>query len=152
MRKHGVSFEEARDVLNAPLTRSEDDPRHSEDEPRYFAVGESPKHRRLAVAYTIRGDTAWIISAREATPKEKRRYMNKTDILCDRPLDEDEDPLDKEIDFSNAKPIGKRFAKIVTSVMLDSDVCDYFRTSEEVNNGLRVLIREARVPHITYPP
>jgi hypothetical protein len=77
--------------------------------------------------------------------------MNKTDILCDRPLDEDEDPLDQEIDFSNAKPIGKRFAKIVTSVMLDSDVCDYFRTAEEVNNGLRVLIREARVPHITYP-
>ena len=66
--------------------------------------------------------------------------------------DEDYDPLDEEIDFSNAKPIGRRFAKIMTTVTLESDVCDWFRTSDEVNNALRVLIREGRVPHVTYPP
>jgi hypothetical protein len=78
--------------------------------------------------------------------------MKKTDIVRDRPLDEDEDPLDQQIDFSNAKPIGHKFAKIRMSVVLDSDVCDVFRTADEVNNALRVLIREGRVPHLTYPP
>jgi hypothetical protein len=42
------------------------------------------------------------------------------------------------------------FPKMQGSVMLDSDVFDMFRTSEEVNNALRILIREGRVPHAPY--
>ena len=58
--------------------------------------------------------------------------MKKTDIIRDRPFDEDADPLDREIDFSNAKPIGDKFAKLRGSVVLDSDVCDVFRSAEEM--------------------
>lgn len=76
--------------------------------------------------------------------------MTGRDIIRDRPIEDDEDPLDQEIDFSNAKPIGRKFAKLQMSVVLDTDVCDVFRTEEEVNNALRLLIREGRVPHLNY--
>lgn len=150
-RKHGVSFEEAREVLDHPLTRVVPDLRHSRSEDRDFAIGDASGGRVLAIAYTIRDDSAWIISARRAMPSESRSYMTGRDIIRDRPNDDDEDPLDHEIDFSNAKPIGRRFAKMRASVLLDTDVCDVFRTAEEVNNALRMLIREGRVPHLNYP-
>lgn len=152
LRKHGVAFEEARETLDSPLTRSVYDPRYSGTEDRYFAIGDASLGRLLAIAYTIRDDTAWIISARRAKPSESRSYMSGSDIIRDRPFEEEEDPLDHEIDFSHATPIGRRFAKIRMSVVLDSDVCDVFRSAEEVNNALRMLIREGRVPHLTYPP
>jgi hypothetical protein len=150
LRKHGVSFEEAREVLDHPLTRAVPDLRHSQVEDRYFAIGDAVGSRVLAIAFTIRDDSAWIISARRATPSESRNYMTGRDIIRDRPIDDDEDPLDHEIDFSNAKPIGRKFAKMRASVLLDTDVCDVFRTEEEVNNALRMLIREGRVPHLNY--
>lgn len=152
LRKHGVAFEEAREALDQPLTRSVPDLRHSKTEDRYFAIGDASLGRILAIAYTIRDDYAWIISARRATPSETRSYMSGHDIIRDRPNEDEEDPLDHEIDFSNAKPIGRRFAKIRGTILLDSDVCDVFRSSDEVNNALRMLIREGRVPHLNYPP
>jgi len=152
LRKHGVAFEEAREALDQPLTRSVPDLRHSQEEDRYFAIGDASFGRILAIAYTIRDDSAWIISARRAKPSETRSYMSGKDIIRDRPNIEEEDPLDHEIDFSNAKPIGRLFAKIRGSVLLDSDVCDVFRSADEVNNALRLLIREGRVPHLNYPP
>lgn len=154
LQKHGVSFEEAREMLDDRLSRSEPDYRHSEYEQRFLMVGETPAGHVLAVAYTIRNDDElWIISARRATPAEIRSYVSGRDILRDGFMFDDDtyDPLDEEIDFSNAKPIGREFAKIQCSVTLDTDVCDWFRTSEQVNNALRVLIREGRVPHVTYP-
>ncbi|HEX3108406.1 MAG TPA: BrnT family toxin, partial [Thermoanaerobaculia bacterium] len=150
LRKHGVSFDEAREVLDHPLTRVVPDLRHSRAEDRYFAIGDAVGGHVLAIAYTIRDDSAWIISARRATPSESRSYMTGRDIIRDRPIDDDEDPLDQEIDFSNAKPIGRKFAKLRMSVVLDTDVCDVFRTADEVNNALRMLIREGRVPHLNY--
>jgi hypothetical protein len=150
LRKHHVSFDEAREVLDHPLTRAVPDLRHSQVEDRYFAIGDAVGGHVLAIAYTVRGDSAWIISARRATPSEKRSYMTGRDIIRDKPIDDDEDPLDHEIDFSNAKPIGRKFAKLRMSVLLDTDVCDVFRTSEEVNSALRMLIREGRVPHLNY--
>jgi uncharacterized protein len=152
LRKHGVSFEDARDALDDPLAIEVPDSAHSFSEDRYFALAESPRGPLLAISYAIREDAAWLISARRATPSEKRKAMKKTDIIRDRPFNEDEDPLDQEIDFSNAKPIGDKFAKLRGSVVLDSDVCDVFRSAEEVNNALRMLIREGRVPHLTDPP
>ncbi|HEX7191264.1 MAG TPA: BrnT family toxin [Thermoanaerobaculia bacterium] len=149
--KHGVSFEEARDALDDPLSVEVPDTMHSVYEDRFFALAESPRGRMLAISYTIRGEVAWFISARRATPSERRKVMKTTDIIRDRPFDEDEDPLDHEIDFSNAKPIGDKFAKARAYVLLDSDVCDVFRTADEVNNALRLLIREGRVPHLNYP-
>ena len=150
MRKHGVSFEEAREVLDHPLTRVVPDLRHSQVEERFFAIGDAVGGQVLAIAYTIRDDSAWIISDRRATSSESRSYMTGRDIIRDRPIEDDEDPLDHEIDFSNAKPIGRKFAKLQAAVVLDTDVCDVFRTEEEVNNALRMLIREGRVPHLNY--
>jgi hypothetical protein len=74
----------------------------------------------------------------------------QNDIIPDPSVDDEEDPLDREIDFSNAKPIGDKFAKLRGSVVLDADVCDVFRSADEVNNALRMLIREGRVPHLNY--
>ena len=151
LRKHGVSFVEAADTLSNPLTREDLDPYHQEREDRFIAIGESRRGKYLFIAYTIRGDDAWIISARLAAPSEKRSYMSGRDIIRETPIYDDEDPADREYDFSNAKPIGLKFAKLQMAVALDPDVCDVFRTEEEVNDALRMLIREGRVPHITYP-
>jgi uncharacterized protein len=41
LSKHGVSFEEAETVFNAPLLIDFYDPDHSEDEARYLIVGAS---------------------------------------------------------------------------------------------------------------
>jgi uncharacterized DUF497 family protein len=51
-----------------------DDPLHSEDEDRYVIVGQSLQRRLLVVVHTIRGDTIRIISARVATPTERKDY------------------------------------------------------------------------------
>lgn len=150
LAKHGISFEEARDALDDPLSVEVPDISHSVAEDRHFALAESLAGRMLAISYTIRYDVAWLISARPATASERRRVMKTRDIIRDRPIDDEEDPLDREIDFSNAKPIGDKFAKMRASVLLDADVCDVFTNAEEVNNALRMLIREGRVPHLNY--
>ncbi len=72
-RKHGVSFAEAQTIFLDPLIVSVYDSERSKNEERRLAIGQSMDFRLLAVAYTIRGDQAWIISARVPTPAEKRR-------------------------------------------------------------------------------
>ncbi len=72
--KHGVSFEEAGTVFDDPLYVDFYDPDHSEDEERYLIVGESNRGRLLIVAYTERGDSMRLISAREVTRTEREVY------------------------------------------------------------------------------
>ena len=72
--KHGVWFEEASTVFADPLGRIADDPRHSTEEPRFVLLGQSERQRLLAVMYTERADTIRLISARGATPRERRAY------------------------------------------------------------------------------
>ncbi len=45
-----------------------------EAEDRFLTVGSDPRGRVLVVAYTWRGDTVRIISARKATRRERRQY------------------------------------------------------------------------------
>ena len=73
-RKHGVSFEEARTAFGDPLAVTADDWEHSEIEPRYLLLGRSERGRLLMVAHTERGDRVRIISARPATPRERKSY------------------------------------------------------------------------------
>ncbi|HEY2092389.1 MAG TPA: BrnT family toxin [Thermoanaerobaculia bacterium] len=47
VRKHGVSFEDARDALDDPLTIEVPDIAHSTMEDRYFALAESPRGQLL---------------------------------------------------------------------------------------------------------
>lgn len=72
--KHRVSFEEARTVFGDPLSITIADPGHSSDEYRFIDLGMSVEQRLLVVVYTERGSTIRIISARQATPAERRVY------------------------------------------------------------------------------
>jgi len=77
--KHGVTFEEAETVFGDPLARLFDDEIHSYEEKRNAIFGHSDQGRLLIVSYTERSnDRIRIISARPATPKESRRYANRT--------------------------------------------------------------------------
>ena len=77
-RKHGVTFDEAMTSFfdEAVLDLGESD--HSDDETRYNVLGRSARGRLLMVSYTYRGshadETIWIISARDASPRERRRF------------------------------------------------------------------------------
>jgi hypothetical protein len=71
---HEVSFQEAATVFTAPLSSVIDDPDHSFDERRFLIVGETRTGRLVVVSYTERSGRIRIISARPATPKERRDY------------------------------------------------------------------------------
>jgi hypothetical protein len=74
LEKHGVSFAEATTVFGDPLAGTIPDPDHSEGEERFVTVGHSVKNRLLVVSHAEEGDTVRIISAREATPHERKTY------------------------------------------------------------------------------
>ncbi len=74
LKRHKVSFEEASTVFGDTLSRTIDDPLHSEDEERYIILGQSIRGRLLVVVHMIRGNVIRIISARTATPSERKKY------------------------------------------------------------------------------
>ena len=77
IRKHKVSFTEAKSVFYDPNARVIDDPYHSEQEERFIIIGISESLHILTVCHCIRDeDTIRIISARKATAKEINTYNN----------------------------------------------------------------------------
>ena len=72
--KHGVSFAEAMSVFADDLALTAYDPDHSDDEDRYITMGLSADGRLLIVSHTDRDQAIRIISAREATNRERRDY------------------------------------------------------------------------------
>lgn len=74
IEKHSVSFEEAATMFGDPLSLTIDDPLHSRDEGRFVTIGESINQDVLVVVHTERGDAVRIITARKATPHERRTY------------------------------------------------------------------------------
>lgn len=72
--KHRVAFEEASSVFYDPLAATGSDPDHSEAEDRLITFGTSTAGRLLVVAHTERAGAVRIISARLATPQERRIY------------------------------------------------------------------------------
>lgn len=76
VKKHGVSFDEAQSVFADEEARLLDDPDHSEDENRFILLGMSAVFRLLIVVHAYREDGGLIriISARRATPRERRAY------------------------------------------------------------------------------
>ncbi len=77
LRKHGVAFTEGLTIFGDPLEVMIPDPDHSEGELRFLSLGRSEAGRLLVVCYTERGSRVRIISAREATPKERRDYESE---------------------------------------------------------------------------
>ena len=74
LAKHGVDFHEAGTVLADPLSTTYPDPAHSFEERRYITIGAALSGRILVVAHADRGEAVRLISARPATPSERRFY------------------------------------------------------------------------------
>jgi uncharacterized DUF497 family protein len=76
VRKHGVHFSDALSVLedeNA-LTVIEES---ADGEARWITLGSDALGRVLVVVYTWRGRNVRMISARPATPRERRQYEER---------------------------------------------------------------------------
>ena len=77
LKKHGVSFAEAETVFGDFLARIFDDEEHSFEERRNGIVGHSKANRLLIISFTeLEDDKIRIISAREVTSTERRKYEN----------------------------------------------------------------------------
>ena len=76
LSKHEVSFDEAKTVFSDPIYVDFYDIDHSDNEHRYIIVGQSLQGRLLIVSYTEREYAIRLISAREATRRERDSYEN----------------------------------------------------------------------------
>ncbi|NJL28482.1 MAG: BrnT family toxin [Thermoanaerobaculia bacterium] len=74
LEKHQVSFDESATVFDDPLAITFPDPDHSGGERRYVTVDFSISAQLLVVGHTERRGVLRLISARRATPSERRRH------------------------------------------------------------------------------
>ena len=79
LEKHGVSFAEAATVFFDSLSLTVPDPTHSTGEQRFVITGLSYQQRHLVVVHSDRGARIRIISARLATPSERKKYESGTE-------------------------------------------------------------------------
>jgi uncharacterized protein len=79
LAKHLLSFEEAATVFGDAASITIPDPVHSQMEMRFIILGRSNQRRLLVVIHTERGDNIRIISARQASRRERKQY-EETDI------------------------------------------------------------------------
>lgn len=76
VKKHGVSFEEARTVFEDEEALLIADPEHSVGEERFVLLGVSTASRLVVVIHCERGpDVIRIISARKADRTERAAYL-----------------------------------------------------------------------------
>jgi len=75
--KHIVSFLEAATVFDDPYVVVEPDLDHSIQELREIAIGFSVKDRVLLVVYVEPHERIRLISARRASPEERRKYESQ---------------------------------------------------------------------------
>ena len=76
-RKHGVRMPEAIPVLDDPYAITIADVESDPGEQRFVTLGMGATGRLLAVVYTWRGERPRLISARQATPRERQEYEGK---------------------------------------------------------------------------
>jgi len=76
VKKHGVSFDEARSVFYDENAMQFYDPDHSENEDRFILLGINFKLRILVVCHCLRESerSIRIISARKADDEEENEY------------------------------------------------------------------------------
>jgi len=82
--KHGAAFAEAATIFADPEALDWSDLTHSRTEPRSKRLGKAVTGRILLVVYTIRRtqdgkETVRIISARQASRKERKAYAGQPD-------------------------------------------------------------------------
>jgi hypothetical protein len=76
IRSHGIEFSHAGTVLDDPMVVTIEDTRHGEQ--RFVTIGADILGRVLVVVYAYSGEEdIRLISARKATPKERRVYEQK---------------------------------------------------------------------------
>ena len=81
--KHGVSFEEAETVFDDKNAVYLYDENHSENEERFYIIGEDVNFRELSVCHCYRGENEEvirIISARKATKVEIDYYYRGVEL------------------------------------------------------------------------
>lgn len=71
---HGMDFREALTAFADPFARVFEDEEHSEEELREIIIGRSAKGRLILACFTVRDKRIRIISARKATPLERKDY------------------------------------------------------------------------------
>ncbi|OHA75609.1 MAG: hypothetical protein A3A32_02835 [Candidatus Wildermuthbacteria bacterium RIFCSPLOWO2_01_FULL_48_35] len=75
--KHGVENQEIEEIFfNLPVLFSPD-PKHSGEEGRYLVLGQTDKHRKLSIIFTVRKTKIRVISARPMSLKERKFYETK---------------------------------------------------------------------------
>jgi len=79
LKKHGISFEEARSVFHDELAVQFFDAENSDAEDRFLMLGMSSGNNLLLVCHCERdgGNVIRIISARKATRNERKHYEGK---------------------------------------------------------------------------
>lgn len=73
-QKHGFSFEGAQDAFEDPYILDLPDRLSSDDEDRWIGLGMLPDGRIISVVYVDQADKVRLISARLATPSERKSY------------------------------------------------------------------------------
>ena len=76
--KHSISFQEAATVFYDPLSATFEDLAHSIGEHRFLTIGYSSQGRLLVVSHTDWEGVPRIISARPATPRERKKHEDHT--------------------------------------------------------------------------
>ena len=77
LHKHRVGNQEIEEVFfNIPVLFSPD-PKHSGKESRYLVLGQTDKHRKLSIIFTVRKTKIRVISARPMSLKERKFYETK---------------------------------------------------------------------------
>lgn len=74
LRNHNVDFDEAQTVFTDDYSVVIPAPDHSREEERWIIIGISRKNRLLLVVFTQRMNVIRLISARKATPRERKKY------------------------------------------------------------------------------
>ena len=74
MAKHQVSFGEASTVFGDPLALTIPDSAHSDQEERFVTLGVTANFKTVVVAHVDRNERIRIISARDATWRERKDY------------------------------------------------------------------------------
>jgi uncharacterized DUF497 family protein len=76
LQKHAIDFADAVVVLedDSAITLEDDSP----DEERFITIGMDALARVLVIVYTWRGDSIRLVSARKATPSERKQYEGES--------------------------------------------------------------------------
>lgn len=77
LKKHRLSFDEAKTVFGDPFAITINDSLHSVGERRFIDIGRSETGKILVVSYTQRGRRIRLINCRAATKAERRTYEEK---------------------------------------------------------------------------